>query len=171
MDQQELLRKREIFFNEITDVMFRPKSKIDSLYDIEKYLSYPIEDEMFSDVKHGELVFVIRDEYFGKNFEVMLSIWQVGTKLKIGVCMKDENQHLLNILMGDEQAEILNAFEDVQPKVRNVYGGIFYDWYFDATHLYDSYQIQETFVMNMRHIQLRVLNTIYDALKAASIQV
>jgi hypothetical protein len=162
MNKEELLKKREIFFQDITEVMFREKSKINAIYDIEKYFVYPNKEDIFCDIKHGELIFITKSEYFGNPFEILLGVWQVGNKLKIGFHIKDKDQDLLTAIFQDEQSEFLYVFEDGKPNIKSIYGGVYYDWYFNAKDLYESYQNQETFIMNMRHLYLRVLNTIYN---------
>lgn len=169
MNKEKLLRKREKFFQDIIDVMFREKSKINAIYDIEKYFVYPNKEDIFCDVKHGELIFITKNKYFEQPFEILLGIWQVGNKLKIGFHIKDKDQDLLNAIIQDEKSELLYIFEDITPGIKNIYGGIYYDWYFDAKELYDSYQNQETFVMNMRHLYLRVLNMIYNYYEKKSV--
>lgn len=161
MDRSELLAKRKEFFNDITASLSRELGELDKYFEQDKYYIKPQKDSSLIDIPNGELIFEVKGEFFNNPFLYLISIWQVGTKLKIGLLLKSEN--LFKAFAFDDQSEVLNVWgKDSLPEAKMIHGGAFYDWSFNAEHLYSDYMNQENYIMGIRHMHLRALKVICD---------
>lgn len=167
MDKEKLLTGRTQFFNDIVSTLTRPLGKLDQYFEQDKYYTNIDKDTLLIDVANGELIAELNGNFFGTQFRFLYSVWQVGTKLKIGLLVKTEE--VFEAFGRDEQAEILDVWGNTKPSIKMIHGGAFYDWEFDATHLYESYMVQENYTMGVRHMHLRALKTVYDYLAAKEI--
>jgi hypothetical protein len=163
MDRNKLLDNRKQFFTEIISNLSREVGKLDKYFEQDKYYVKPEKESLVMDVANGELVFEVKGEFFNTPFSYLISIWQIGTRLKIGILLKEES--LFKAFGLDEQSGFLDCWgKDSRPEVNIIHGGAFYDWQFDAEQLYSSYMNQENYTMGIRHMHLKALKIIYDYL-------
>lgn len=168
MDKKELLDNRKQFFNDIITSLNRETGELDKHFEQDVYYIKPNKDCLI-DVPNGELIVEVNGKFFDIEFKFLYSVWQVGTKLKIGFLLK--TTELMEAFARDEQSEILHVWgENKAPLIKAIHGGVFYDWEFDATHLYDSYMSQENYSMGIRHMHLRALKTVYDYASQKNLQ-
>lgn len=163
MNRTELLENREQFFNEIISTLSRDVGKLDKHFEQDKYYIKPEADSLILDVPNGELVFEVKGNFFDHSFSYLISVWQVGTRLKIGLLLKEES--LFKAFGLDDQSGFLECWgKDSHPEVNIIHGGAFYDWQFNAENIYSSYMNQENYIMGTRHMHLKALKIIYDYL-------
>jgi hypothetical protein len=163
MDRKTLLENRKQLFDEIISSLSRDVGKLDKYFEQDKYYIKPESDSLVLDVANGELVFEVKGEYFNTSFSYLISIWQVGTRLKIGILLKDES--LFKAFVLDDHSGFLDCWgKDSHPEVSITHGGAFYDWQFNAESLYSSYMNQENYIMGIRHMHLKALKILYDYL-------
>ncbi len=158
--KEELIEQRTNFFNDIVFSLQRKIGELDQVLGQSSYQIIPKNEDFLNDPINGELMCEIKGEYFNRKFEILYSIWQVGTLLKIGFLLK--TPEIYEAFGQDENSEILHVWHDKGKLViKDIHGGLFYDWEFDASSIYESYQIQENYSMGIRHMHLRILRTIY----------
>lgn len=163
MDRNTLLENRKQFFDEIISSLSRDVGKLDKHFAQDKYYIKPEQDSLVLDVPNGELVFEVKGEYFNSPFSYLISIWQIGNRLKIGILLKDES--LFKAFGLDDQSGFLDCWgKEARPEVSIIHGGAFYDWQFNAENLYSSYMNQENYIMGIRHMHLKALKILYDYL-------
>lgn len=163
MDRNALLENRKQFFNEIISSLSREVGKLDKYFEQDKYYIKPEKDSLVLDIPNGELVFEVKGEYFGTSFSYLISIWQVGTRLKIGLLLKNES--LFKAFGLDDQSGFLACWgKENLPEMSIIHGGAFYDWQFNAENLYSSYMNQENYIMGIRHMHLKALKILYNYL-------
>ncbi len=168
MQELDLLKKRELFFEKIINIMFREditsgeKLNIEDLFGISKYIKFPNKEEVFCKPEYGELVIPLRSEYFDKKFEIIYSLWQIGEELKVGFLIKQDS--ILDVLLNEKE-----VFEDMydksEYKLSLKYDGVFAEWFFNVKGLYENYESQEYFIMRFRHMHINLLRTLYKNLK------
>lgn len=168
MQELDLLKKRELFFQKIINIMFREditsgeKLNIEDLFGISKYIKFPNKEEVFCKPEYGELVIPLRSEYFDKKFEIIYSLWQIGEELKVGFLIKQDS--ILDVLLNEKE-----VFEDMydksEYKLSLKYDGVFAEWFFNVKGLYENYEPQEYFIMRFRHMHINLLRTLYKHLK------
>lgn len=168
MQELDLLKKRELFFEKIINIMFREditsseKLNIEDLFGISKYIKFPNKEEIFCKPEYGELVIPLRSEYFDKKFEIIYSLWQIGEELKVGFLIKQDS--ILDVLLNEKE-----VFEDMydksEYKLSLKYDGVFAEWFFNVKGLYENYESQEYFIMRFRHMHINLLRTLYKNLK------
>ncbi len=164
MTKEEVIEKRIEFFNDIIYSLQRKIGELDVYFQQDKYSIRPENKDFLVDPTNGELICNLSGSFFGTSFEVLYSVWQVGTLLKIGFLVKTEEVY--EAFANDEQSEVLHVWHDKgNLTIKPLHGGIFYDWEFNVNNIYDSYLIQENYSMGIRHMHLRVLKTIYDYLE------
>lgn len=168
MDRKELLENRKQFFNEIIISLSREIGELDKYFEQDKYYIKPQKDSLLIDVQNGELICEVKGHFFNLPFNYLISVWQVGTRLKIGLLLKTE--FLYKAFGLDEHSGFLDSWgKENLPEVNIVHGGAFYDWQFNAEHLYSSYMNQENYIMGIRHMHLKALKIIYDYLAQENI--
>lgn len=164
MDKETLIENRTEFFNDIIYSLKRKIGELDIYLEQEKYTYIPNDNSFLNDPINGELICSVKHNFFNQEFELLYSVWQVGTLLKIGFLVKTDT--IFEAFAADEQDEILHVWHDKgRLTIKPMHNGIFYDWEFDATNIYDSYQMQENYSMGIRHMHLRAMKTIYDFLE------
>ncbi len=163
MDRKELLGNRKQFFDEIIVSLSREVGELDRHFEQDKYYLQPNKDSLLVDVPNGELICEVKGHFFNIPFNYLISIWQVGTILKVGLLLKTE--FLFNAFGTDQHSGFLDVWgKDNQPDIKIIHGGAFYDWQFNAANLYESYMNQENYIMGIRHMHLRASKIIYDYL-------
>ncbi len=168
MQESDLLKKREAFFEKIINIMFREdvssskKLNIEDLFGINKYIKFPDKEDIFCKPEYGELVIPLRSEYFGKNFEIIYSVWQIGEEYKVGFLIKQDS--MLDLLLNKREV-FDDMYETKDYKLSLKYDGVFAEWYFNAKGLYENYESQEYFIMRFRHMHINLLRTLYKNLQ------
>lgn len=168
MQELELIKKRENFFNKIIEIMFREdlasgeKMNIEDLFGINKYIKFPNREEIFCKPEYGELVIPLRSEYFGKKFEIIYSLWQIGDELKVGFLIKQDE--IVDLLLNEREI-FDDMYETSEYKFMLKYDGVFSEWYFKVKDLYENYEPQEYFIMRFRHMHINALRALYNNLK------
>lgn len=164
MEKEELFAKRKRFFEDIIENLFIPPSEIDFALEQDKYYVEPDRSSLIMNERTGHLAIKVPGNFFDIDFFVLYSIWQVGSRLKIGVNLKESI--ILPAFAEDEHGEVFRIFgEENPPTVDALHGGIFYDWEFPARELYSSYMNQENIISGVRHLHFRTMRIIYDYLE------
>lgn len=160
LTKEELIENRSNFFNDIIFSLQRKIGELDHLFGQDSYQIIPKNEDFRSEPINGELMYEINGEYFNQKFKILFSIWQVGTLLKIGFLLK--TPEIYEAFGQDQTSDILYVWHDNgNLEIKSIHGGLFYDWTFNASNLYESYQTQENYIQGIRHMHLRVLRTIY----------
>jgi hypothetical protein len=110
----------------------------------------------------GVLIFHIDANFYGMNCKHTYSLWQFGRTLKVGLLLDNGLDQAPLVDFHNEIRELWNA----KPYLQYDRDGItLYEWTFDVPQLYTSWLEQESFILGMRHCQLRVLRIIHDFAK------
>lgn len=162
MTKEEIYIHRINFFNDIIHILKRDLGELDKIFKQEKYMVQLKDEDFFTDPVYGELMCKIKHQFFGENFELLYSIWQVGDILKIGFLVSDEK--LYNAFASNQitNMDIWNGEGNLTINERQ---GIFYDWSFKTKDLYGSYLNQEKYIMGVRHMHISLLKIIYNYLE------
>lgn len=160
MNKNELFELRDNFFNDILSQLENPASDMDLILNQSKYYVRPNMDKVVKNVSTGDLAIPINGSFFDKKFRLYYTLWQTGTRLKIGVAIYDDEMQ--DIFERDTHKEIDSIWPDCIPLVDVAHGCVFYDWTFDAKNLYESYQNAEKYILGMRHMHFRIMRIVHD---------
>lgn len=160
MDKEHLFKARTLFFNDILDQITNPPNDMDMILNQSKYYISPEVSKIIKNIETGDLAIPITGSFFDKKFKLYYTLWQTGMRLKIGVAIYDDEMQ--DVFEKDTHKEIESIWPDSNPIIDVAHGCVFYDWTFDATNLYDSYQIMEKYILGMRHMHFRVMRIVYD---------
>ena len=162
VDKKILWAKREEFFNDIIHYLQQKPLPIDYLLNQANYYLSPDMNNSISNSEYGDMAICVNGEFFGKQFKVYYTVWQLSDVLRIGVNIADED--LQTAFSTDNNNEIFYIWgHKNDPKINILNECIFYDWEFEVPQLYESYREQEKFILGMRHMHFRVLRVIHDA--------
>lgn len=161
MDKTTLIAHREEFFNEIIKHMNTPPSRVDKVLNQEKYYIKPNPDDVIINSEYGDMIIKITGKFYDKDFEIFYSLWQVSDSLKIGIALSDDE--LQGAFTADTHNEVYYIWGwKSDPKVDIARGCVFYDWEFDVPTLYESYKVQERFILGVKHMHFRTMRIIHD---------
>ena len=159
MNKEELFKARNLFFDDILLQLNNSSSEMDVILNQAKYYVKPSE-KIVKNVETGDLAIPIVGEFFEKKFKLYYTLWQTGARLKIGVAIYDDEMQ--DVFEKDSHKEIDTIWPDCIPLVDIAHGCVFYDWTFDATNLYDSYQNLEKYILGVRHMHFRIMRIVHD---------
>jgi hypothetical protein len=161
MDKEELIKTRTNFFKNILEQVRNPPSRMDSVLKQDKYYMPIDEENTFYEGEAGDLSICINGEFYGKNFNVYYSFWQVGDMLRIGIAVFDED--LQTAFTSDTHNEIAYIWGlRSEPRIDISHDCIYYDWEFDVPTLYNDYKGQEKYILGARHMHFRVMRILHD---------
>lgn len=160
MNKEQLFNARTLFFNDILDQITNVPNDMDVILNQAKYYVAPEVNKIIKNVETGDLAIPILGSFFDKKFKLYYTLWQTGSRLKIGVAIYDDEMQ--DVFEKDAHKEIDSIWPDSAPLVDVAHGCVFYDWTFDATTLYDSYQTMEKYILGMRHMHFRIMRIVHD---------
>ena len=161
MTKNELIEKRNEFFENIYHQISKPPSRIDNILQQEIYYKPLKQSNSFFDSEAGDFAICIEGKFFEKEFVIYYSLWQIGDMLRIGVKIEDEE--LQGAFAADTHNEVFHIWgQKNEPRVDVAHGSVFYDWEFFVPELYASYLNQERFILGTRHMHFRVMRIIHD---------
>lgn len=159
-----LLAKRKAFFNMILENINRPPVKIDKILGQDIYYFQPNPEKTLLEEATGDIAVCVRAKFFGKEFEVYYSLWQVGENVKVGIALSDPE--LQGALLNDEHNEAHFIWgKEVDPRIDVAHGAVLYEWDFHEPHLYDDFKKMEKYILGFRHMHFRVLRILHDECK------
>lgn len=160
MNKEELLHLRCVLFDDILTQLSNPSSPMDEILNQAKYYVPINKSTVIKSVETGDLAIPISGSFYDKKFNLYYTLWQTGNRLKIGVAIYDDEMQ--DIFERDIHKEIDSIWPDCIPLIDVAHGCVFYDWTFDATHLYESYQNLEKYILGMRHMHFRIMRIVHD---------
>ncbi len=163
MDKSSLIHSRNDFFNSILHAIMLKPSSVDKLLQQDKYFILPDKNLTVMSPETGDLAIYFKGSFYEKDFEMFYSIWQIGNILKVGIALFDTVESAFSDDTHNELYQIWGKKHQVN--VDSARGCNFYDWEFDASHLYENYQEQERYIFGIRHMHFRVMRIIHDECK------
>lgn len=164
--QRNKVRKgRARFFNMILDSVSHPPRLIDDIM-AQTAFFFPCSSEgMINDPEQGNLVFHIKPTFHENSYDYAYSIYQIGDLLKIGLLL---GNGLDQAPLLDWNREISDLWWGLQPEKLDRSDITLYEWTFLVPELYNSWVLQERFILGIRHIHFRVLRIIHDYAKVTA---
>lgn len=161
MTKEELLNQRNAFFKEVASHIQTAPSRIDEILNQNKYYVRPSNEDIIINSNYGDMIIKINGSFYGRNFHLFYSLWQVSDTIKIGIALCDEELH--GAFTSDTHNEVYYIWGwKNDPKIDVARGIVFYDWEFDVPNLYDSYKNQERFILGVKHMHFRTMRIIHD---------
>ncbi len=165
MKKEELINARKVLFENIQKEVSKELNFLDHFWKHNVYYIPTDVSKIIMDVEGGNLVIPFENEFFGHQFNFFYSVWQSGNILRIGV---GAHPNISQAFASDDYNDIYKVWgkqEEKNLEIRNASDFIFFDWMFDATHLYSNYAYEERIIHGMRHMHFKVLRIIYDECK------
>lgn len=163
--QKEQLRSlRDAFFSDIIEAVDLRPTDVDRLAGHDKYWAPSSATNLIKDPALGALNICVETVFHQKKVEYNYAINQVGTVLRIGLLLDGEAQ-IAPLVEGT--FEIHKLWPGTEPLRLSREGQVLYEWTFEVPELYESWLMQERFILGMRHFHFRVLRILHDGLASA----
>lgn len=143
LGNEPLLRARKLFFLSISSALrdLLRSSHVQHLTDIANRPGHEVEEqEIVYDERYGWMA-VKENEH--RHFR--LSIWQAGSKLRVG--LRVQASFLLRDAPLDSMLQ--EVFPGLEPHRISRGDSLLYDWHFDVPHLYTDLIEQETYILSV----------------------
>lgn len=162
MTQHELVAQRKYFFEKIVAYLEKEPQEVDLRLRQSEFFR-PIEREgMIFDPELGDLWIKVKPSFYGKTVSLAYSFWQYGNVLKAAVIAYDNDVEWAMQRDGSH-GELAQLFgQNRYYSLHTQHNETYYEWQFDATNLYDSYQNMENYILAFRHMHFRVMRLIHD---------
>lgn len=161
MDKVDLVKKREVFFQQIVDMFLREPDEIDKLMNQDKYYIAPSPEKTIINSEKGELILGFSVNFYGTKFNVWYSFWQYAFELKVAIFL--EEPKLENAFITDTHREIKYLWGAEQnPRFDSSRGNVMYEWEFRVPRLFESYIYQEKYILGSRHMHFRLMRVLHD---------
>lgn len=162
LKKEDVIEVKSYFFNCIVEHLMLSPTEIDFAFNQDIYYVEPHQKSIFNSPSEGTLFINVFPEFFDKMAHYAYSIYLTGTKLKIGILFYDDAWLATQAANGQEDNEIQNLFPEVGYSITNRDNSTLLEWSFDLDkEFYHSYEYQDRFVLNMRHLHFRILKMIY----------
>ena len=162
--REVLVAKRKVFFDMILENINRPPIKIDKVLGQDVYYHQPDAEKTFYEEITGDMAICTRAKFFGKEFEIYYSLWQMGEYMKVGIALADPE--VQGALINDTHNEAHFIWgKEIEPRIDVAHGAVLYEWEFHEPNLYDDFKKMERYILGVRHMHFRVLRILYDECK------
>lgn len=157
--KQWALRARERFFNEIVHLMSAPPDQVAITFGQTTYCERVDLPNVISQPEYGTLYIPMKAEFEGVTCDHAWSIYQTGERLRIAVILSGGLERAVLVDWNQEMAMLWPGVAMQQLDRKDL---TLYEWTFNDCRVYQDFVAQESFALNMRHCQARVLRILHD---------
>lgn len=165
ISKEDLIEGRRGFFDAVVNQLFMPPHEVDALMNQSHLYVPPEESSLVSAPEHGYLVIHVKPIFFGSETHFCYSFFQFGDFLKLHLVFY--GKELESAPVADSHQEINRIWPGSisEPIWRGE--TMLYEWTFELSgkDFYRNYEIQERFILNMRHMHFRLLRIFHDAME------
>ena len=139
--------------------MSAPPDKVAEMFGQGPYCQRVDTSNVISQPEFGILYIPMKAEFEGMACDHAWSIYQTGRRLRIAVILSGG---LERAVLVDWNREMTLMWPEVPMQQLDRKGLTLYEWNFYDADIYRDFVAQDTFALNMRHCQSRVLRILHD---------